>query len=376
MAFDLAVIGCGGIGSAVLYHAAKTGAKAIGIEQFQPVHDRGSSHGHTRIIRQAYFEHPDYVPLLLEAYQLWSELEQSAGQQLYVQTGLLQAGPVDGEIVPGVLRSAALHDLAVDQLTAQQAMERYPMFRLPADHIAAFEQRAGYLFVEQCVGAHLRLAVEANAQLFSDTRLIDFDASGELIRLNTDRGIIEARRMVMTVGAWLPRWMSAVNMPLTVLRKHLHWYQSNDQRTQRSQGCPLFFFENEIGSFYGFPAIDAQWGLKVAEHSGGESISDPATLDRTLESNDLARIEQFLGEYFHGELIHQQHAVCMYTMTKDQHFLIDVHPHDDRIWLAGGFSGHGFKFASVLGKLVSQAALGNGWDERLKFLRAAAQRQN
>lgn len=368
MIYDLAVIGCGGIGSAVLYHAANQGSNAIGIEQYAPVHNRGSSHGHTRIIRQAYFEHPNYVPLLLEAYELWAELQRIAGEELYVETGLLQAGPADGVVVPGVLRSAAEHNLPIDRLSADEAMQRFPMFRIPNEHVAAYEHRAGYLLVERCVEAHLKGATERGATLMSNCPVTGYRPDGSGYRIATEQGDVLAERIVITVGAWLPSWLSGRVMPLQVLRKHLHWFDSSDERVFQSQGCPLFFFENAFGCFYGFPAIDAQWGLKVAEHSGGEQISDPASLNRSLDPADQARIQAFVAAYFHGQHMPQRHDVCMYTMTSDHHFLIDQHPEHPGVTIAGGFSGHGFKFASVLGKRISHCQLHGTADNSLAFL--------
>ena len=373
MIYDLAVIGCGGIGSAVLYHAAAQGSKAIGIEQYSPAHNRGSSHGHTRIIRQAYFEHPNYVPLLLEAYELWADLERIAGEQLYVETGLLQAGPTDGIVVPGVLRSAAEHNLPIDRLTPDEAMQRFPMFRIPSDHVAAYEHRAGYLFVERCVEAHLKAAQDRGARLISDCAVTGYQPEGSGYRIATQHGDVLAQRIVITVGAWLPGWLSGEFMRLQVLRKHLHWFKSSDQRVRQSQGCPLFFFENAVGCFYGFPAIDERWGLKVAEHSGGEPISDPNQLDRSIDPGDEARINSFVESYFHGQHMSQRHDVCMYTMTSDHHFLIDEHPEHPGVIIAGGFSGHGFKFASVLGKRISHSQLQGTNDNSLAFL---ARRRN
>ena len=369
MIYDLAVIGCGGIGSAVLYHAANQGAKVIGLEQFEPVHNRGSSHGHTRIIRQAYFEHPNYVPLLLEAYQLWAELEQVAGERLYIETGLLQVGPADGIVVPGVLRSAIEHQLPIDRLTSAEATERFPMFRLPEDHIAAFEHRAGYLYVEKCVEAHLKAAQLQGAEFRHHHRVISYRSEGSGYCITTDQGDILAQRVVISMGAWLPSWLDAQWMPLQVLRKHLHWYESSDTRVFQSAGCPLFFFENQVGCFYGFPAIDSEWGLKVAEHSGGEAIKDPGALDRAKDPIDQDRIDKFVQSYFHGSHRRQRHDVCMYTMTSDHHFIIDQHPQHDGILIAGGFSGHGFKFASVLGKQLALQSLTGKNDHRLDFLK-------
>ncbi len=374
MLYDLAVIGCGGMGSSVLYHAAAQGANVLGIEQFSLVHDRGSSHGHTRIIRQAYFEHPDYVPLLLEAYRLWSEIEQVSQRRLYHEIGLLQVGPSDGVVVPGVLRSAAQHGLTVDSLDTRQAATRFPMFRLPDHHVAAFEKRAGYLLVEACVETYLKAARTHRAQLLDQTRLVDFEFRDDCIVLQTSRGVHRTKRVVFTVGAWISNWLKDAKINFQVLRKHLHWYHSPDTRTARDNGCPLFFFEDDHhGYYYGFPAIDER-GVKVAEHSGGEVLAGPDDYDRGVDSDDRLRIEDFLRRYFHGQLEARDHATCMYTMTPDQDFVIDAHPVNDRIWIAAGFSGHGFKFASVVGKLVADASLANcnsfNCDPRLKFLSA------
>ncbi len=308
------------------------------------------------------------MPLLLDAYQLWAELEQLTGKRLYVQTGLLQAGPADGVVVPGVLRSASQHNLPIDRLSSHEANQRFPMFKVPADHIAAFEHRAGYLFVEQCVATHLQVAQDHGAQLLTNCAVRAYSPEGSGYRITTTQGDVLAERIVITVGAWLPNWLSAAIKPLQVLRKHLHWFHSSDPRVLQSQGCPLFFFENSTGCFYGFPAIDDAWGLKVAEHSGGEEMSDPTLLDRNVDSLDRARIDAFVQATFHGTHAHQRHDVCMYTMTADGHFAIDWHPEHTNILIAGGFSGHGFKFAAVLGKEIARSVLTGGLDDRLRFL--------
>ncbi len=367
MIYDIAVLGCGGIGSAALYYAAASGASVVGIEQFSPAHDRGSSHGHTRIIRQAYFEHPNYVPLLREAYDLWADIEQRSGNSLYVETGLIQSGPPDGTIVPGVLRSASLHNLPIEHLSASEAQQRFPMFRIPSEHVVAFEHRAGYLLVERCVETYLKLAQQNGASLLTDSRVVHWEPLSDSLVLTTTKGKVQARQILLCAGAWMPNWLSHDYAELRVLRKHLHWFRSSDSRTSREAGCPLFFFEDKAGYFYGFPAIDPR-GIKVAEHSGGELIDQPESLDRSLDTLDLERIQAFLAQTFHGPLEHSDHTTCMYTMTADHHFIIDRHPDDERIWIAGGFSGHGFKFASVIGRLLFQSSQRGELDPRLDFL--------
>lgn len=366
--YDLVVVGCGGIGSSVLFHAAQLGVHVLGIEQFTVAHDRGSSHGQTRIIRQAYFEHPNYVPLLVEAYDQWRKLELFVDRRLFYQIGLIQAGPIDGVVVPGVLQSAKEHQLQVEHLTASQAAHRFPAFRIPDSHQAVFEPDAGYLLVEKCVAAHVDGGRQLGAEVRENVQLLGIDSLPTHVELNTSDGVIRAARVVLTVGAWLGRWFQHPNQPLQVLRKHLHWFQADDSRLNAAAQCPLFFFENQLGYYYGFPSIDGA-GFKVAEHSGGESIDDPSGLDRNIDPTDLSRITDFLSSYFYGGFQHIGHSACMYTMTRDQHFIVDQHPELANVWIAGGFSGHGFKFASALGHLIARWCIHGQPDRRLEFLR-------
>ncbi len=365
--FDTVVVGCGGIGSAVLYHIAKRQSSVLGLEQFGWVHDRGSSHGQTRIIRQAYFEHADYVPLLIEAYDEWYRLERDRQRKLLYEIGLLQVGPEDGQVVPGVLKSASTHGLAIEALDQGSLEKRFPLFRAPEGHVGAFESKAGYLLVEECVRSHLDGARQAGAQALDHCRLTGVSTTDQGIELTTTRGVFLAQQVVLTVGAWLKDWLQLSHQPLKVLKKHLHWFDPDRKEYFDTRECPLFLFEVAEGCFYGFPAIDGR-GMKVAEHSGGECLEELDSIERGLDRDDLARVTQFMGRAMRGTFRHREHQTCMYTMTKDSHFLIDHHPMDQRILLAGGFSGHGFKFASILGKLISDWIVDRRWDSRLRFL--------
>ena len=368
-AFDIVVVGCGGIGSSILCHAALQGKRVLGIDQFHPPHARGSSHGQTRIIRQAYFEHPDYVPLLLDAYEDWYRLESAIQQQLMITTGLLQAGPSDGIVVPGVLNSAKQHGLDVEYLSRIDLQKRFPMFEAPQDHEGAFEAKAGYLKVESCVQAHLDLARIHGAETWFDTQVLGHESRDAGIVFKTSRGAVRADRAVIAPGSWAQQWFDP-NSPVLyrVLRKHLYWFQPSSSRWDISEGCPLFLFENDKGCFYGFPRLDEK-GLKIAEHSGGELVLDPSQVDTSLDSSDLKRTQDFTKDTFGEAFPLLDHQVCMYTMTNDQNFIIDQHPSDSRMLIASGFSGHGFKFASVLGRLLVEWLSSGIRDRRLEFLR-------
>ncbi len=355
--FDLLVIGTGGIGSAALYEAARRGARVLGIDRFEPGHDRGSSHGQTRMIRQAYFEHPDYVPLVLHAYGQWAELEQRRGEQLYFETGLLEIGPRDGEVVPGVLASAQQHQLEVDSLSAADVRRRFPGFRMRDDLAAVFERRAGYLRVEACVVGHIEEALRLGARLVCDEAVERWHVDGQNVVIETHRGQYIAHRAIVTAGAWAGQLLSTLSGSLEVRRKPLYWYQTTADHFRRENGCPAFLYEAPQGIFYGFPQIDER-GMKIAEHTGGRVVDDPLQLDRTLDRADQARVEAFAAEYLSGlSNVCNEHATCMYTMSPDQNFVVDRHREHPQIVFCAGLSGHGFKFAPALGQALVELAL-------------------
>jgi sarcosine oxidase len=356
MAYDVIVLGTGGVGSAAAYHLARRGTKVLGIDQFPGGHDRGSSHGQTRVIRQAYFEHPDYVPLLLRAYELWRELEGEADADLLHQVGLLQVGPPDGAVVGGVLEAARLHNLHVESLTGREVEQRFPGFRVPDGAAGVYEPAAGYLKVERCVLAHLAAAKSRGAEFRFGAVANSWSSDNTGVRIVTDQGEFAARKLVITAGPWAPRLLSGLGIEMHVRRKHLYWFPTTDARYHEQSGCPTYLYELPHGVYYGFPQIDER-GVKVAEHSGGEVVADPTNDPRPLDPADLARVEAFLSEYLPGvgRPIGGR-SVCFYTMSPDEHFLLDRHPAYDNVLFAAGLSGHGFKFTSVLGEALADLA--------------------
>lgn len=366
--YDAIVLGTGGVGSAALLHLAQRGARVLGLDRFPGGHDRGSSHGQTRIIRQAYFEHPDYVPLLRRAYELWAELESRCGEQLYRETGLVQIGPPDGVVLPGVLQSARQHNLEVVRLAPDDARRRFPGLQVPAGCEAVFERRAGYLLVERCVLAHLNEAARAGAELRTGEAVLDWRADDDAVTVRTDRSTYHAARLILAAGAWSRELLTELDIPLRVVRKHLHWYDNTDPRYRADAGCPTFLYELPDGCFYGFPQIDAR-GVKVAEHSGGETVVDPLNVDRTVAVDDQQRVARFVASHLPGVSARPtDHAVCMYTMSPDEHFLVDRHPAHPHVVLAAGLSGHGFKFTGVLGQVLAELALDGRTAQPIEFL--------
>ena len=371
MIYDAIVIGTGGVGSAALYHLARRGLRVVGLDRFPPGHDRGSSHGETRIIRQAYHEHPNYVPLLLRAYELWSELEQVSNKQLFHEVGLLFGGPPHGETIEGVELAAKEHGLPIEHPSIAEASRRWPGFRVNERFKLVFEQRAGYLMVEDCVRAHAAAATRAGAELQFGPAVRDWRVDGEGVAVTTDEGTLRAARLVVTAGAWAADFLSSIGVPLQVLRKPLFWYETNDAHYDVEAGCPCFFFETLGGLFYGFPKA-SPLGIKIADHRGGDLVLDPLQVDRSLHIADRDRVESCLAEHLPGVSRRcTAHVVCMYTMSPDQHFIVGRHPKFRQVAFAAGLSGHGFKFTSVLGEIMAQLVVNEEPQLSIDFLSPA-----
>lgn len=366
--YDAIVLGAGGVGSAALYELARRGVRAVGIDRWQPPHDRGSTHGQTRAIRQAYFEHPDYVPLVQTAYRLWHELEERAGRQLFHRIGVLEMGPADGVVVPGVLQAAEQHGLDVEQFTACEIKRRWPGLRLPHELTGVFDPHAGYLLVEDCVEAHLAAAQNAGAELRTNVEVLGWKVNDHEVRVETSAGPMEAGCLVVTAGAWAGRLLSDLNLELSVLRKSLFWFAAPDADYDVPSGLPVFLFELPHGVFYGFPKLDDR-GLKIAEHSGGRAVEDPLTVDRTIDAEERRRLADVVAAHLPGVSQHVTgHVVCLYTMSPDENFMVDRHPAHPNIVFAAGLSGHGFKFSPALGRALADLALDGSTDLPTGFL--------
>ena len=354
------VIGVGGMGSAACVELARRGVSVLGIEQFRLGHDRGSSHGESRIIRKAYFEHPDYVPLLHRAYELWNKLEKDAGRNLFRPTGLVLSGPADGETIQGARLSAEQHGIELQNFTANEALKRFPGFVFPAEHDVAFEPGAGTLLVDDCVQAQIDEAVRLDATMIDNEKVVDWSSDGKTVRVRTTRNEYHANSLIVTAGAWANECLRSLGLPLKVVRKFVGWFHCQSANFHETHGCPTFYFEMPHGTFYGFPSFDGTT-VKVAEHSGGEPIDDPATVDRESYPSDFVRLNSFLTTCL-PEIDPDpvRHSVCLYTRTPDQHFVIDLHPEWKNVAFAAGFSGHGFKFCPVIGEVLADL-IQQGW---------------
>lgn len=365
---DVAVVGVGGAGSAALYQAAKRGVRAIGFDPHPPGHDKGSSHGETRIIRLAYMEAPDYVPLLRRAFELWAEIEQVSGRALYTETGLLQLGAAESQVISGATRSAAEHGLSVEQLDPEQLAARFAPFRVQPGERAVFDPKAGFLRVEDGVRTFAAEAQKLGAEL-RQVAVDRWEPAGEGVVVHTaDGSRVRARRLILAPGGWAPGLLGDLQLPLSLLRKVLLWVPCPDV-AHLAERFPVWFCESELGTFYGFPRLGDEPLLKLAEHSGGQPLDAPERLDRHLLPGDaepaLAFLERTLPDLERRVV---RHAVCFYTVTPDEHFVLGSHPRHPQVALCTGLSGHGYKFASVLGEILAELALDGATRHEIGFL--------
>jgi sarcosine oxidase len=354
--FDVAVVGLGAMGSAAVWHLARRGQRVIGLDRFAPGHERGSSHGATRIIRLGYFEHPGYVPLVRRAYRLWNELEAAAGCSLLEVTGIAEIGPPGGTLVTGTLAAAQAHDLPHTVLAASDLMRRFPGFRVPADYVAVVQQDGGLLRPEPAIAALLRLAKAAGAELRAPERVQALEPRAAGVRIVTEHGSIEAGTVVVAAGPWVTTLLPDLRARLRVTRQVTAWFDPLDPALFRTPLFPVFILESRHGLHYGFP-VDAN-GVKVGKHYHRDEAVDPDTYDRSVSAQDEAVIRAALADHLPAVNNRMRMAqTCLYTMTPDGHFLIDriVSPH---ILLVSACSGHGFKFAPVIGEIVADLVIG------------------
>jgi sarcosine oxidase len=351
-AFDVVVVGLGAIGSAALYHLARRGQRVVGIERFYPGHERGSSHGETRIIRLGYFEHPSYVPLVRAALQAWRELEAHSGRKLLDISGVIEIGAPDSVLIRGTLDSARQHSLTHEVLDAVTLTRRFPAFRVPPEFVAVLQPDGGFLMAEAAIHTFVGLAEAAGAQIRLGETVHEVRLRAGSARLETNRGSIDAGSVVIAAGAWAPSLLPALPV-LRVTRQVLAWFAPLDRSLFMRDRFPVFLLESPRGMHYGFPVIGNS-GLKIAKHHHLDETVDPDDYNRTLSAEDEAAIRNAIADYLpaaNGPLVSAK--TCLYTMSSDGDFIVDRMPGEPQIVVASPCSGHGFKFAPVLGAAIA-----------------------
>ena len=354
--YDAIVIGVGGMGSAAIYHLAKRGWKVLGLEQYSIPNDLGSSHGHSRMIRYTLQEHPSYVPLVRRAYQLWHELEDSAGETLMVTTGSVRAGPPDSPFFKGAKEACDVHGIPYEILTATEVNKRFPGYRFPDEISSVYQADGGFLLPERCILDHVWAAKEAGAEVHEHEAVLDWQPDGEGVRVNTGQGAYTAGRLVVTAGAWAAKIAPQIARHALPERQVLGWFQPERPELFRPESFPVFGIWTEQGRYYGFPSYNVP-GFKIGRAHHLRQQVDPDKMDREVHAEDEEILRQFASRYFPlgaGQALTL--TTCMYTNTPDEHFIIGVLPNNPQVSVAAGFSGHGFKFASVIGEIMADLA--------------------
>jgi sarcosine oxidase len=355
--FDAVVVGLGAMGSAAVSSLARRGCRVVGIEKFAPGHDRGSSHGATRIIRLGYFEDPSYVPLVRAAYPLWRDLAVKSGVPVINITGIVEIGRPDSELVEGTLRASRLHGLSHEVLDAATLMRRFPAFRVPQGYVGVYQPDGGFLRAEQAIRAQLALARDAGAQLRFDENVVAIEPRGKGVRVATQNGVVDARCAIVTAGPWVKSLLPGLPVPIRVTRQVLGWFAPRERALFSPDRFPVFLLQNADGLFYGFPD-DGTSGVKVAKHHHADETVDPDACDREVSAADEAMIRAVLAAHIPAADGPRLSATtCLYTMTPDGDFILDRVPGEESIIVASPCSGHGFKFAPVIGEILADLAI-------------------
>ncbi|MBL0170321.1 MAG: N-methyl-L-tryptophan oxidase [Gemmatimonadaceae bacterium] len=354
--YDVIVAGLGAMGSLTLHQLARRGHRVLGLDRFDPPHAMGSSHGQSRIIREAYFEDPRYVPLVQRAYACWAELEAERGATIFRQTGGLMLGPPDGTLVRGARLSAELHRLPHELLDAKEVARRFPAFRPDPEMVGVWEPRAGVLLPEIAIESALTVARRNGAEVHTGESLVGWSAIAGGVEVVTTAGRYTAASLVLSVGAWTRQLVEELALPLVVQRNVLLWFAPvRTPERFTPDAFPIFISEHDPGQmWYGFP--DLGDGVKVARHHFG-GATHPDSIDRDVSMDEVEGVRAIIRRHIpDADGMLRQTAVCMYTNAPDEHFVIGRHPGHPAVIVASPCSGHGFKFASAIGELLADLA--------------------
>lgn len=372
--YDVIVLGVGAMGASTCYHLARRGARVLGLERFGVPHAFGGSHGFSRMIRLAYYEHPDYVTLLRRSFDLWDELEAETGQKLLHLTGGLYIGRADCDLVAGSKQAADQHGIEYETLDHGALQREAPAFHLPEQYVGFREAKAGFLVPELTIAASAAAAMRRGAEIHGHETVLDFSSSGSEVEVRTDRATYRADRVIVSGGAWTNRLITDLGVTLSVTRQIMAWTWPRVPERFELGRLPCWAVDSAEpgepfrGIHYGFPMMPDNPGFKIALHYPATPV-DPDQVSRTPTEEDERTVMPFVRDVIpeaDGPLLAIR--TCLYTNSPDSHFIVDHHPEQDRIVIACGFSGHGFKFASVIGEALADLALNGRSDLPIGFL--------
>ena len=355
--FDSIVVGVGGMGSSAVYNLAKRGQKVLGIEKFDVPHSEGSSHGVNRIIRLAYYEDSSYVPLLRRAYEMWSEIETIAKEQLLYKTGSIDTAPSGHELFEGSLQSCLEHDIPHEILNYRQINERFPGYEMPPGHMGLYQKDGGFVLSERAIVAYVNAAVTEGATIQARETVLKWEPEADGVRVFTDRSEYTADRLVITAGAWTAGMLPSLEELAVPERQVLAWLQPEEPSLFTPEVFPVFSAFFEEGRYYGFPVFGIP-GFKIGRYHHLEEVADPDNVERNVTQEDEDVLRAASARYFpkaNGTIMTLK--TCLFTNTPDEHFIIDTVPGYPQVAVAAGFSGHGFKFASVVGEILGDLSI-------------------
>ncbi len=353
--YDVIVLGLGGWGSAAAARLAQRGQRVLGIDRYTPPHDKGSSHGHSRLIRVASVEHASYTPLMMRAYELWEDLEQATGMDVFTATGGISFGPPDEEVIRDLPPAYDPYGLPYRWIERDEARTLYPMLQLEPGEVVILDETAGILHPERAVEAHLALARANGAELLLGAGETSWEARGDHVVVRTAAGEYEAAQLALLAGAWMPDLLG-FDVPLTVERQVMLWWQPKEQPQWFQPGTFPWFIgacDPPYEIIYGVPDLTGE-GVKFGMHRGGQ-LGHPETIERSILPSDIDVVRGYIRRRMpalDGDLL--QAKTCVYTNTPDRHFVIGHHPAHANVVVAGGGSGRGFKFCSVIGEIVAE----------------------
>ena len=344
------------MGSATVYHLARRGWKVLGLERYGIPHEMGASHGYSRMIRYTLQEHPNYVPMVRRAYELWHELENSSGEPLVVTTGSVRAGPPDSHFFKNAQEACDAHDIPYEILTASEINKKFPGYQFPDEIYSIFQSDGGFLLPERCILNHVRAAKESGAEIHSQETVLKWEPQNDEVEVQTDCGVYTARRLIITAGAWAGKLVPSVTEHAIPERQVLGWFEPQKPELFQPASFPVFGILAEEGRYYGFPTYSVP-GFKIGRSHHLQQNVDPDKMDREVHAEDEQVLRQAVSRYFPqaaGRLLESK--TCIYTNTPDEHFMIGILPNTPQVSIAAGFSGHGFKFASVVGEIMADLA--------------------
>ena len=374
--YDVIVLGVGSMGSAACYYLASKGVSVLGLEQFNLPHENGSHSGQSRIIRKAYFEHPDYVPLLERSYHNWVQIEQESGADLFHKTGLLYFGKSDSELLTGVKKSSEIYNIEVDELDRNNLSNEYPQFEITEDYSCLYEPNAGFVTPERSILAHSELALRKGAEIHLMEKVAKWRKNGDSIEVQTDKTTYQCKKLIISAGAWTKEVIPQLQPKITVTRQTIAWVVPKKWDNFTLGNFPCWTMDDNFndGIFYGFPILDsskfgAPIGLKIAHHFQGKEFH-PDHVDRTIEASEEEILIQFMNQFMpQGYESTHLMKTCLYVNSSDGNFIIDALPDNKDVIIAAGFSGHGFKFASVIGEILADLAITGKTDLPIDFLK-------